>query len=62
MTSKGCESENKIQDSLHTIYGGDTKILRAKSQSIRGKFEDMKMQEGENVAQYCSRIKDVAKL
>ena len=59
---KGVDSAKKMWDALTTIYGGDTNVLRAKSQGIRGKFEDMKMQEGENVAQYCSRIKDVAKL
>ena len=46
-------------DALHTIYGGDTNFLRAKSKSLRGKFDDMRMKEGQNIAQYCSRIKDV---
>lgn len=44
---------------LHTIYGGDKNVLRAKVESLRGKFDDMRMQEGENIAQYFSRIKDV---
>ena len=48
---KGCDSAKKIWDALHTIYRGDTNILRAKSESLRGKFDDMRMQEGENVAQ-----------
>ena len=52
-------SINKMWDSLHTIYGGDKNVLRAKAESLRGKFNDIKMQEGENIAQYCSRIKDV---
>ena len=46
-------------DTLHTIYGGDKNVLRAKYESLRGKFDDMRMQEGENISQYCSRIKDV---
>lgn len=46
-------------DTLDTIYGADTNVLRAKSEILRGKFDDMRMQEGENVAQYFSRIKDV---
>ena len=33
--------------------------MRAKSKSLRGKFNDMRMQEGENITQYFSRIKDV---
>ena len=48
-------------DALHIIYGGDKNVLRDKSKSIRGKFNDMRMQEGENISQYCSRIKDVLK-
>ena len=32
---------------------------RAKSKSLRGKFDDMKMEEGENIAQYIARIKEV---
>ncbi|WP_169713841.1 hypothetical protein, partial [Paludifilum halophilum] len=51
---KGFYSTKKMWDSLHTIYGGDANVLRAKSESLRGKFDDMRMQEGENVSQYCS--------
>ena len=46
-------------DALHTIYGGDKNVLRAKVESLWGKFDDMRMQEDENITQYCSRIKDV---
>ena len=49
---KGYDSAKKMWDSLQTIYGGDANVLRAKSKSIRGKFDDMRMQESENVAQY----------
>ena len=55
--TRGCNSTKKMWDSLHTIYGGDTNILRAKSESLRSKFDDMRMQEGENITQYLSRIK-----
>ena len=58
---KGCDSAKKMWNDLRTIYGGDTDFLRAKFESLRGKFDDMRMQEGENIAQYCSRIKDVVK-
>ena len=53
------DSANKMWDALYTIYGGDKNILRAKSESLRGNFDDMRMQEGENIAQYFSRKKDV---
>ena len=56
---KGCDNAKKMWDDLHTIYGGDANILRVESKSLRGKFNDMRMQEGENVAQYCSKIKYV---
>ena len=56
---KGYERAKKIWDNLHTIYGGDANFLRVKSKSLRGKFDDMRMQEGENISQYYSRIKDV---
>ena len=39
---KGLYSAKKMWDSLYTIYGGDTNILRAKSKSLRGNFDDMK--------------------
>ena len=56
---KGCDTAKKMWDALPTIYGGDKNVLRAKFESLRDKFDDMRMQEGENVAQYYSRIKDV---
>ena len=51
------ESVNKIW--VHTISGGYKNILGAKFESLKRKFDDMRMQEGENIAQYCSRIKYV---
>ena len=34
-------------------------IKRAKLESLRGKFDDMKLEEGETVAQYVARIEEV---
>ena len=31
---KSLENEKKLWDSLHTIYGGDTNVLRAKFESV----------------------------
>lgn len=56
---KECTTTKKIWDTLTTIYGGDTNVLRAKSESLRGNFDEMKMLEGENIAQYCGRIKEI---
>ncbi len=48
---KSLDSVKKILDALHTIYGGDKNVLRAKPESLKGKFDDMTMYEGENIAQ-----------
>ena len=44
---------------MSTIYEGDDNVKRAKRESLRGKFDDMKMEEGENAAQYGVRMKEV---
>ena len=56
---KGCDTAKKMWDALTTIYGGDKNVQRAKSESLRGKFDDMRMEEGENISQYVARIKEV---
>ena len=56
---KGCNSTKKMWDVIEMIYGGDKNVMRAKSGILRGKFNDMRMEDGENIVQYFSRIKDV---
>ena len=56
---KGLNNAKKMWDALNTVYGGDKNVQRAKSKSLRGKFDDMKMEEGETIAQYVARIKEV---
>ena len=56
---KGCDTTKKMWDALQTIYGGDKNVQRAKSKSIKGKFDDIRMEEGENIAQYVARMKEV---
>ena len=56
---KDCNTIKKTWDRLKTIYGGDDNVLRAKSESLRGKFDDMRMMEGENIVQYSTRVKEV---
>src|SRR5271154_2748532 len=34
-------------------------VQRVKRESLRGKFDDMRMEEGENVVQYGARVKEV---
>ena len=47
---KGCDTTKKMWDALHTIYGGDKNVQRTKSESLRGKFDDTRMEEGDNIA------------
>ena len=56
---EGLNSAKNMWDALDTIYGGDKNVQRAKSESLKGKFDDMRMEEGENIAQYIARIKEV---
>ena len=56
---KGCDTAHKMWETLSNIYGGDDNVKRAKRESLRAKFDDMKMEEGENVAQYGARMKEV---
>ena len=46
-------------EDLSNIYGGDQNVQRGKRESLRGKFDDMRMEEGENIVQYASRIKEL---
>lgn len=56
---KGLDSAKKMWDALTTIYGVDANVQRAKAESLKGKFDHMRMEEGENIAQYVARIKEV---
>ena len=47
---------------MKTIYGGEDNVLRAKLESLRGKFDDMRMMEGESIVQYCTRVKEVTNI
>lgn len=50
---KECTNTKKIWEKLQTIYGGDTNFLRENSKILRGKFDEIRMTEGENITQYC---------
>lgn len=57
---KEWKNSKEMWDKLKIIYGGDDNVSRAILESLRGKFDEMKMIEGENIVQYCSRIKEVS--
>ena len=56
---KGCDTAHKMWENLSNMYGGDDNVKRAKRESVRGNFDAMKMEEGENSAQYGIRMKEV---
>ena len=43
---------------IYYIYGGDENVKRAKIESLKGQFDQMKMKEGENIINYNKRIKN----
>lgn len=55
------ENPKEVWDTLENIYGGDEHVKQAKEESLRGKFEDMQMVEGETIPQYRIRIKIVVR-
>ncbi|GLJ51109.1 hypothetical protein SUGI_1088060 [Cryptomeria japonica] len=55
----GLEIAYGVWKKLEEIYGGDEHVKIAKEESLRGKFDDMGMAEGENIQQYGQRIKEI---
>lgn len=55
----GLETSFEVWEKLELIYGGDKHVQKDKEESLRWKFDDMRMVEGENITQYGQRIKEV---
>lgn len=53
-----CKSAKDILDKLRNIYEGDTKVKVAKLQTYRGQFEQLKMNEDENISFYFLRLEE----
>jgi hypothetical protein len=45
-----CKSTKEIWDKLQNIYEGDSKVKETKIQTYRGQFEQLNMNEYENIA------------
>jgi hypothetical protein len=41
---------------LEVVYEGDEKVNEAKLQTYRAQFENMKMEEEENIVEYFHRV------
>ncbi|GLJ11241.1 hypothetical protein SUGI_0148320 [Cryptomeria japonica] len=55
----GLETTYEVWKKLEEIYSGDEYVKIAKEESLRGKFDDMCMAEGENIQQYGQMIKEI---
>ena len=54
---KMCDTTKLMSDTLATIYGGDTNVLRDKAKSLRGKFDDMKMLENKTIVNTMEELR-----
>jgi hypothetical protein len=46
-----------MRNKLKEIYGGDENVRRAKVESLKGQFDQMRMREDKNIAKYVERVK-----
>ena len=56
---KDCKNTHEMWVKVKEIYGGDDNVRRAKVESLRGQFDQMRIREDENVAKYVERIKAI---
>ncbi|GLJ18712.1 hypothetical protein SUGI_0333860 [Cryptomeria japonica] len=56
---EGCNDTKAMWDKLISVYGGNEHVQRAKVDSLRGQLESMRMNEGENITQYSTRLKEI---
>ena len=54
---KDCKTAFDMWKKLKEFYRGDDNVRRAKVESLRGQFDQMRMREDENVPKYVERIK-----
>ncbi|XP_057833096.1 uncharacterized protein LOC131043884 [Cryptomeria japonica] len=54
-----CKSAKEIWNNLKSIYEGDEKVREAKLQSLRMKFESLKMKEDEDIATYFLHVDEI---
>jgi hypothetical protein len=54
-----CDSIKEILDKLNNVYEGDSKVKGAKLETYKGKFEHLRMKEGEDIASYFLRVDEI---
>ena len=55
----GCSTTKEVWDKLKSIYEGDPKVKQVKLQRHRVEFENLKMNEKEDIATYLLRVDEV---
>jgi uncharacterized lipoprotein YehR (DUF1307 family) len=55
----GCNTAKEVWDKLKSIYEGDQKVKKVKVQRHRVEFENLKMNEKEDIATYLLRVDEV---
>lgn len=55
----GLETDYEVWKKLEDIYSCDEHVKIPKEENLRGKIDDMRMAEGENIQQYGQRIKEI---
>ena len=55
----GCNTAKEVWDKLKSIYEGDPKVKQVKLQRHREEFENLKMNENEDIATYILRVDEV---
>jgi hypothetical protein len=54
-----CKSTKELWDKFKIIYEGDDKVKQSKLQTLREQFENLKMKEEENIAEYLQRVDEI---
>jgi hypothetical protein len=55
----GCSTAKEVWDKLKNIYEGDPKVKQVKLQRHRAEFENLKINEKEDIATYLLRVDEV---
>jgi len=55
----GLKTTYEIWTKLENLYEGDKYVKCAKMQSLKGKFENLKMSEDENITSYMKKVNEL---
>lgn len=54
-----CASTKETWDKIQSIYEGDTKVKDAKLKNVRAQFENLKIKDEENIADYLQIVDEI---